>query len=109
MPGFSSINVDPAQVTAAKLLAQIQRQLSSNQSIFTAISAFIWQNSAGLTPQQAFNYFGPNAGTLVQLSSAYQAVSQIFTGQTPASPIPAGYAVAPNPDGTVTVTGNPPS
>ena len=90
----------------AKLLATSQQQalLKINQA-FNNTLAFIWGDPT--KAQERFNAFtslGYKATDLFVNAAAYSALITVLTGTAPASPIPNGYSVASNVDGTVTVT-----
>jgi hypothetical protein len=96
-PPFS---ITPTQL-AGQLHGKAYRQFQDNQALAVELSKFIWSNPANAQAQ--FNLFGTNAAGLCVLASAYVAFVAAATASPPISPMPEGWDVTPNSDGTVTV------
>ncbi len=101
MPIIQTLTLTPDQQTAANFTRQIQQQWNQLGNLFTNIANWVWANPS-LTPQQAFDAFGTNATSLCVLANAYLALLTA-AGAPAASPVPAGYSLTMNADGTVTV------
>lgn len=79
---------------------QIYTMLSNMMRVGTPV---IWKNRDGLTPQQAFDSLGTDAGTLCAVNAmALQMMAA--TGNPIASPVPENITLTVNPNGTVTLT-----
>jgi hypothetical protein len=99
MPIIVALTTDQQQAQA--FINVIQRQWQALGGVFTQIATWVWANPT-LTPQQAFDAFGTNATSLCVLANAYLALLTAV-GAPAASPVPAGYSLTMNADGTVTV------
>ena len=79
---------------AKQLKAMIQNRFNS-----------IFRNSRGLTPQQALDAFGTSAADmLLRRGQAVTFIQTIDPTYVPPLPASVGYALTPNPDGTVTAS-----
>lgn len=67
----------------------------------------VWNNPKGLTPQQVMDSHGTRAARLFQISGIIgTAINSLIPGTVELA-LPTGYTVTFNPDGTVTITGEP--
>ena len=92
------------QNQAKALVNQQNRAFSQLGQIYQVVLQFIWSDPA--TAQAKFDAFtaaGFNASGLLTNAVAYQTLYQTVTGVALASPLPEGYSLQPNQDGTVTV------
>jgi len=94
---------DPNQVVLTSYLNQMQGNLARDISLFYKLAAFFWNNSNGLTPQQAFNLVGTGSVSLMQLCNAYTTFMSQYTGST-FNVVPTGWSLTPNQDGTITAS-----
>lgn len=103
MPLIQTKPLTSDQQTVVTYATQIQRQWNQLGALFTQIADFIWNNPTGLTPQQAFDVFGTDGGSLCALSTAYlKFLADV--GAPAQSPVPSNVTVTVNPDGTVTLS-----
>lgn len=83
------------------LSAHLTNQFRSIQGTFESARSLIWENNDGLTPQQAFDAFGNEAGKLIQASLACSTlINTLFPNTVDVNP---PHPVTVNQDGTVTV------
>jgi hypothetical protein len=89
--------------------AVIERDLQMMQQSFSMVGGLIWSNPDGLTPQQCFDALDTVGGNKTNDASQLVQFSNTFLtalgglGVTIPSPMPAGYSLTINTDGTVTV------
>jgi hypothetical protein len=100
---LSPIQVDPSVFAANNYWQQVVREYGRLQSLLNQGGTLVWNNPYGLAPQQAINLFGTNGVALIQLSSLLCNLLGAIGSTTP-NPVPAGWSVTPNADGTVTLT-----
>jgi hypothetical protein len=99
---LSSSPVSPLTIGVNSFWARIQMEFSRLNSLLTDGSDLVWNNS-GATPQQVVAAFGTNAASLFQLSALLCGLIGGITGTTP-NPVPTGWTITANSDGTVTLT-----
>ena len=102
----SAISAAPPNALNASTAAfwlRIGQTLGILQGLLSSGATLVWNNPGGATPQQVCDSFGTNAAALFQLSSLLCTLIGSITGTTP-NPVPAGWTVIANSDGTVTLT-----
>jgi hypothetical protein len=87
---------------AYALRNSVHSQWLSLQQTFADAKAFVWSNADGLTPQQALDLFGTDAGDLFSLSNLLCGLLKGVTGED-IHVVPAGWTYTVNADNTVTV------
>src|ERR1700733_10468042 len=101
---LNSSTGDPNVQAAVNYWNTVCGEYQRLQNILNRGTQLIWNNPNGLTPQESINLYGPNGVALVQLSGLLCGLLGAIGSTTP-NPVPAGWALAPNADGTVTITG----
>jgi len=87
--------------------AQMNGGFRALVSQFKTGKMMVWNNPKGLHPQKVMDTHGTGASRLFQISGVIgNAINTLIPGTVDVS-IPAGYSVTFNPDGTVTITGEP--
>ena len=80
--------------------AQINQVYRMNVTIYNSLMNSIWQNADGLTPQQAFDSFGTDAGELVTYGHLLAGLINNVTPDAVSTITPEALTV--NENGTVT-------
>ena len=99
----------PTPLTTAQLQAQLKSQAVAQMNqfyrqsifVFNTLMTQIWNNAGGLTPQQALDSFGTDAGTLVTYGGLLAGLINSVTPNTVSTTTPAPLTT--NAAGTVTV------
>ena len=107
-------NLTPDQIKAQQFMSSINAEDIRLSQLFTQIFDWIWNSQINpitkapvRTPQQGFDAFGTQAAKLCIISNAYLTMIAAINNTALTSPIPAGYALTMNVDGTVIVVSPP--
>ncbi|MGD0462178.1 MAG: hypothetical protein ABSB74_06795 [Tepidisphaeraceae bacterium] len=99
---LSTSPVNPLTASVNSFWARIQIEFNRLNNLLNDGSNLVWKNP-GAVPHQVVAAFGANAASLFQLSALLCGLIGSITGTTP-NPVPAGWTVTANRDGTVTLT-----
>jgi hypothetical protein len=98
----------PQQNVVAAAQGAFTAGAASLTRLLTLLGNVVWHNADGLTPQQACDALGADAGTMFQAAALVLQLSALVSPpDPPANPTPAWATVTINPDKTVTITGTP--
>jgi hypothetical protein len=92
----------PLQQQVASFQIRIAAQYAQLQLLLAVGTNLVW-NNPNATPQQVCDALGTGAANLFALSALLCDLLGGITGTTP-NPVPAGWTVTANDDGTITLT-----
>jgi hypothetical protein len=97
-----STATDPLTQSVQQLFNTINVEFNRLTYLLSTGAQLIWANPQGFTPQQVVANMSTNAAAVFEMSALLCPVLGAIIGTTP-NPVPAGWSVTINGDGTVTL------